>query len=63
MINKGGVKMEISMVLFLLGMAQTPDNVTLKAEWDKLNVKQQTALIHQVEREYKIDLENPDKKH
>jgi hypothetical protein len=52
--------MDVSMVLFLLGMVQSPDSDKIKAEWDKLDVKQQTALIHQVEREYKIDLEKPD---
>ena len=50
--------MDISIVLFLLGMNQTTDNESLKNEWNKLSIQQQTALIHQVEREYKINIEN-----
>lgn len=53
--------MDISLIIFFLGLTPTNDVNAIKTQWEMLNTAQKLVLIKQFESEYQVSLQYEDK--
>lgn len=53
--------MDISLIIFFLGLTPTKDLKILKPQWEMLNNSQKAVLIMQFENEYQVSLQDQEK--